>query len=75
MMEAGTISETLDCNAILTWPIVQEDFNAFNDHESLKSYIYHSYYSTVAAAVIVIVDIVFGHITIFVTFPGCRSRK
>jgi hypothetical protein len=37
MMEAETISETLDYSAILTWLIAREDFIAFSNCESFKS--------------------------------------
>jgi hypothetical protein len=39
MMEAETVSETLDCNAVLTRLIAREDFIAFSRRESFKYYI------------------------------------
>jgi hypothetical protein len=38
MMEAETVSETLDYNAILTRLITWEDFIAFSRRESFKSH-------------------------------------
>jgi hypothetical protein len=38
MMEVDTVSETLDCNSILTRLIAREDIIAFISRENLKSY-------------------------------------
>lgn len=38
-MGSDTVSETLDCNSILTWTEAREDFTAFSRHKSFKSYL------------------------------------
>jgi hypothetical protein len=38
MMEAETVSETMDCNSRLTWMVVREGVIVFSSRESFKFY-------------------------------------